>query len=233
MTAHISAKIGEIAKTVILPGDPLRAKFFAEKYLENPKLVSSVRNILFYTGKYKGKEVTIGSSGMGYGSMGIYSFELFNFYGVENIIRVGSTGAYCPSLTLKDIVLVDVSIADSPEFSWQVRATNDVEIRGSDILNERLMNSASKLGVKLIPGRVHSSNVFYGIHDWKEVSKKLNAISVEMESFALFTNAKKLNKNAACLVTVSNSIVRPEEDLTSEERERTMTSMIEVALESI
>lgn len=233
MTPHISAKKEEIAKTVLMPGDPLRAKFFAEKYLENPRLVSSVRNVLFYTGTYKGKEVTIGASGMGFGSMGIYSFELFKFYDVDNIIRIGSTGAYCPSLTLKDIVLVETSIADSPEFSWQVRATQDVEIKGSEDLNKKILDSASKLGVKLVPGRVHSSNVFYGTHDWKEMSKKLNAISVEMESFALFTNAKKLNKNAACLVTVSNSIVRPEEDLTPEEREKNMTSMIEVVLEAL
>lgn len=229
MTPHITAKKGEIARTVFLTGCPLRAKLFAEKCLENIKQVSYVRGIGFYTGTYKGKEVTFGASGMGYGSMGIYSFELFNFYDVEKIVRLGSAGALTKDLKLFDLVLVSESLSDDYSFARN-NGMEDVNLMTpSDSLNSELEISAKEKGIDLIKGRAFSTNVFYDSHPINEIIDKTKAICVEMESFALFTVARRLNKKASCLLTISDNLIS-KSCMTAEEREKSLFNMLEVAL---
>lgn len=232
MTEHIEAKKEEIAKTVIMPGDPLRAKMIAEKYLDNYKLVNNVRNIYAYTGEYKGFKVTIMASGMGMPSIGIYSYELYKFYDVDNIIRIGTCGAYTTDVKLYDTILVDSVYSDS-SFAFLQNGSSEHIINSSIELNEKIKNAANKSNKKLIIGRIHSSDVFYKENDnFKEISSNYNCLGVEMESFALFHNAKVLNKKAACLLTVSNSLVDGS-TTTSEERQNSFTNMIEIALDSL
>lgn len=232
MTEHIEAKKEEIAKTVIMPGDPLRAKMIAEKYLDNYKLVNNVRNIYAYTGEYKGFKVTIMASGMGMPSIGIYSYELYKFYDVDNIIRIGTCGAYTTDVKLYDTILVDSVYSDS-SFAFLQNGSSEHIINSSIELNEKIKNAANKSNKKLIIGRIHSSDVFYKENDnFKEISSNYNCLGVEMESFALFHNAKVLNKKAACLLTVSNSLVDGS-TTTSEERQNSFTNMIEIALNSL
>ena len=231
MTPHISAKEGEIAKTVIMPGDPKRAKFFAETYLEDYKLVSDVRNICAYTGKYKGKEVTIMASGMGMPSIGIYSYELFKFYDVDNIIRVGTCGAYTKDLNIFDIILVNDAFSNS-SYAKEQNGCEDHIMHSSSTLNFYLREAAENLNIPITIANIHSSDVFYRKNDnYKELALQ-GYLAVEMESFALFHNANALNKKAACLLTVSDSLVTKEET-TSEEREKAFTKMVEIALNSI
>ena len=160
MTPHNEAKIGDIAKAVIMPGDPLRAKMIAEKYLDNYRLVNSIRNMYAYTGTYKGKEVTIMASGMGIPSMGIYSYELFKFYDVDIIIRVGSAGAYSPNLKIFDVVLANESYSDSNFAKNQNGYDKDINYPSKE-LNERIIRSANKLNIKIQEGRIYSSDIFY------------------------------------------------------------------------
>lgn len=232
MTPHINAKEGSIAKTVIMPGDPMRAKFIAENYLPDYEIVSNVRGIVAYTGKYKNKQVTIMASGMGMPSIGIYSYELFKFYDVDNIIRVGSCGAYTENLNIYDVILVDESYSTSSFAKVQNGCLDDV-IKSDANLNNKIKNAALKLNINLNTGRIYSSDVFYTEDSVYEIMRdKYNCLGVEMESFALFHNAKVLNKHAACILTVSDSFVK--DDITSsEEREKSFTTMIELALESI
>ena len=229
MTPHIQAKKGEIAKTVLMPGDPLRAKFIAEKFLDNVKQVNSVRNMFMYTGTYKGKEVTIAGSGMGQPSIGIYSFELFKFYDVDNIIRIGSAGAYKKELELYDIVLANEAQSDSTIFSENLLLEKTHIAKPSKELNEKIENSAKKQGIKINKGRIHSSDIFYSSIPLEQRIKTTQADCVEMESYALFTNAKALNKNAACLVTISDNLITKKET-TPQEREQKFLKMVEVAL---
>ena len=231
MTPHINAKENEIAKTVIMPGDPLRAKFIAETYLEDYKLVSSIRNNYAYTGKYKGKEVTIMSSGMGMPSIGIYSYELYKFYNVDNIIRIGSCGSYTKDLNLYDIILVNDCYSDSSFAKVQNNCEDDI-MHSNNTLNFYLRESAENLGIPITIANVYSSDVFYKENEnYKELYNK-GYLAVEMESFALFHNANVLGKKASCLLTVSNNLVTNEET-TSEERQNSFTKMIEIALNSI
>lgn len=232
MTPHNEAKLGEIAKNVIMPGDPLRAKMIAEKYLENYKLVSSVRNIYAFTGTYKGKEVTVMASGMGMPSMGIYSYELFKFYDVDSIIRVGSVGAYSPELKLYDVVLASESYSDSSFAKVQNGYDKDINYPSKE-LNEKIKNIADKLNIQIHEGRIYSGDVFYkSDENYKTMYEEKKCLGVEMESFALFHNASVLGKKAACLLTVSNSFVTNSET-TSEEREKSFNEMIELALEIV
>ena len=232
MTAHIEAKKEEIAKNVIMPGDPLRAKEIAEKYLENAKCINNVRGMLGFTGTYKNKPVTVFASGMGMPSMGIYAYELFKFYDVETIIRVGSTGAYTPDLKLYDVVLADEAYSNSSFAKVQSNNTNQI-LKPTENLNNKIKHTAEKLNMKLHTGRIHSSDVFYKENnEYQKMVKEHNCICVEMESFALFQTADLLKKQAACLLTVSDSFVTKEET-TSEERQKSFTQMIELALESI
>lgn len=232
MTAHIEAKKEEIAKNVIMPGDPLRAKEIATKYLENAKCINNVRGMLGFTGTYKNKPVTVFASGMGMPSMGIYAYELFKFYDVETIIRVGSTGAYTPDLKLYDVILADEAYSNSSFAKVQSNNTNQI-LKPTESLNNKIKNTAEKLNMKLHTGRIHSSDVFYKENnEYQKMVKEHNCICVEMESFALFQTADLLKKQAACLLTVSDSFVTKEET-TSEERQKSFTQMIELALESI
>ena len=231
-TAHIEAKKEDIAKIVLMPGDPLRAKMIAETYLENYRLVNAVRNIFAYTGIYKGKEVTIFASGMGNPSMGIYSYELFKFYDVEEIIRVGTCGAYQANLNLYDTIIVESSYSTSNYAKDAIGYSNSI-INSSSELNEKLTRAAKELNIAVKKGAIHSSDVFYKENNnFKELVEKYNVLGVEMETFALFTNAYTLNKKAACILTVSDNLVTKEET-TSEERQNAFHAMIKIALDSI
>ena len=230
-TPHNSANVGEIAKSVLMPGDPLRAKFIAETFLEDAKLVNNVRGVQGYTGTWKGKPVTVMASGMGMPSIGIYSYELFKFYDVENIIRVGSAGGYVPELKLFDVVIADSAYSESSYAKEQCGNTSDIQYPSKE-LNEKLIESAKNLGINTNVGCIHSSDVFY--RESKDYMKKIaekNCLAVEMESFALFSNAKVLGKNASCILTISDSFVTPEET-TPEQREKSFTDMIKIALDA-
>jgi len=231
MTPHNEAKLGEIAKTVIMPGDPLRAKMIAERYLENVQLVNSVRNVFAYTGTYKGHEITVMASGMGMPSIGIYSYELYTVYGVENIIRVGSAGSYTQDLKIYDVLLATSSYSESSYAKTQNGEERNI-LESSKELNDIIVNTALENNIKLTTGRLHSSDVFYREdNDWEATRDNYGCLAVEMESFALFHNANVTGKKATCLVTISDSFVTKEET-TSEERQNSFNNMIELALES-
>lgn len=233
-TPHIElTDLSKIAKVVLMPGDPLRAKWIAETYLTDVVQINGVRNMLGYTGKYGKKLVTVMGSGMGMPSIGIYSYELFAFYGVEKIIRVGSAGSYSPNLGLYDIVLASAAWSES-SYAKTMGVTNRSIIKPTKSLNNRLLKSADKQNIAIKEATIHSSDVFYRINsdEYKEIYTKHNAECVEMESFALFANAKALNKQAACILTISDSLVT-KEATTSTERQTAFNKMIEVALGSI
>lgn len=229
MTPHIEADINDIASTVIMPGDPNRVKYIAENFLENIKLVNTVRGELAYTGYYKGKRITIFSSGMGIPSMGIYSYELYKYYNVENIIRVGSAGAYTKDLNIKDTFLVENSYSTS---SYKVEGTNSNLIPSNNELNNIIVNTSKKLNINLKQGNVYSSESFYELDlNIEELINKYNIKCVEMETYSLFTNSIYFNKKAGALLTISDSFVT-KEALSSKEREEGFNKMIELALES-
>ena len=230
MTPHINAKKGQIAKTVLMPGDPLRAQFIAKNFLKNVKKVSSVRNMFMFTGEYKGKKISVCGSGMGQPSIGIYSYELFKFYDVENIIRIGSAGSYKKDLHLYDVVLATSAYSDSTAFSDLVLGEKLHVLKPSNKLNKKIEEKADELKIKLHKGRVHSSDVFYSSRSLKDTIKTTKSICVEMESAALFANAKKLKKNASCLLTISDNLITKEET-SSKERQEAFTTMMELALE--
>ena len=230
MTPHIEAKLGEIAKDVIMPGDPNRAKMIAETFLEQAKLVTSVRGVLGYTGYYEGKEITVMASGMGCPSMGIYSYELFHFYNVERIIRIGSVGAFTKDLKLYDLVLVESSYSDSNYAYVQSGEKSNVLLPSSK-LNQKIESASSKLNQKITKGTIYCSDVFYSEVDYQSMYQKNHILGVEMESFALFHNAKQLKKEAACILTVSNNF-ETKEETTSLERQNSFQDMVLLALES-
>jgi purine-nucleoside phosphorylase len=230
-TPHNKAVEGQIAKTVLMPGDPLRAKFIAENFLENVEMFNDVRNMFGYTGTYKGHRISVMGSGMGMPSIGIYSYELYAFYGVENIIRIGSAGSYSKDVNLYDVVLADSAWSES---SFALTAFNYKEdvMLPSVKLNGSLISAAQRLGIPFVLGRIHSSDVFYrdsGV-SFEDIYKQTGSVAVEMESFALFANAKKLGKHAACLVTISDSLVT-HEVTTAQERQNSFTKMMQIALE--
>lgn len=231
MTPHIKAQKGEIAKTVLMPGDPLRAKMVAEKYLKNVKLVSDVRGIPAYTGFYKDKEVTVMASGMGMPSIGIYSYELYKFYDVENIIRIGTAGAYTDKLSLLDLVLVDKAYSES-SYAENQNGYLERTIDSDSSLNNIILETATDIQIPILTGTIHSSDVFYSdVCDFNKLRDEHNCLGVEMESFSLFHNAKVLNKKATCILTISDSFLF-EKNLTSEERQNSLHQMITLALES-
>ena len=230
-TPHNRAANGEIAKTVLMPGDPLRAKWIAETYLADVQLVSDVRNVFCYTGQYKGVTVSVMASGMGMPSIGIYSYELYKFYDVKNIIRVGTAGAYTKDLNLYDVVLVIASYSDSSYAKVQ-NNSDDKLIEASYATNLYISTTAEERNIPITIGNIYSSDVFYKEEDnYKDIVKEIGCIACEMESFALFHNAKVFNKRASCLLTISNSFVTNEET-TAEERQNAFTKMIELALEA-
>ena len=235
-TPHNEANLGDIAKTVIMPGDPLRAKYIADNFLTDAKLVNSVRGIYAYTGKYKNKEVSIMASGMGMPSMGIYSYELYKFYDVENIIRIGSCGAYKPDLKLFDIVLAENTFSES-NFALTLN-NDDCHIVSSDsVLNNTIISTAKENNIDVHLGNTVCTDCFdvymTDVNKFLErVPDNFNPLSAEMEAFALFYVAKMLNKKAACLMSVVDSKYI-KEIATSEERQTGLNNMIKLALESV
>ncbi len=229
-TPHISAPDGAFAKTVLMPGDPLRAKFIAETFLDNPQVVTSVRNVLGYTGLYKGERVSVMASGMGIPSIGIYSYELYTEYDVENIIRIGSAGSYVSRLDVMDVVLAKSAYSDS-SYARILNGCRSKKIKPSPIINAVVMQKAHELEIDCKEVIVHSSDVFYGQKPWQEIAAKSGSECVEMESFGLFHNANVLGKQAACLLTISDSFVNHVE-LSSEERQTSFKTMMTLALET-
>lgn len=230
-TPHIEAKKSEIAKVVLMPGDPLRAKMIADTYLENVIQFNTVRNMFGYTGTYKGKTISVMGSGMGMPSIGIYSYELFSFYDVDTIVRIGSCGAYTKDLDLYDVLLVSGAYSESSYAKTQDHTVKDDTLYPSKALNETLKAAAKDLKIPLKEGIVHSSDVFYRQDKdiYQRIFKEKQAIAVEMESFALFHNANITGKHAACLLTVSDSLVTGALT-TAKERQNAFTQMMEVAL---
>jgi purine-nucleoside phosphorylase len=230
-TPHIKAEKHEIAKTVLMPGDPLRAKYIADTFLEDVSQFNEIRNMFGYTGFYNGKKISVMGSGMGQPSIGIYSYELFKFFDVENIIRIGSCGAYTAELELYDTILAKDAFSESSYAEVQNGEKRDT-LPASKTLNNKLSEVANELNIPIHMGTIHSSDVFYredGDAALK-LAKERNLLGVEMESFALFHNANVTGKNAACLLTVSDSFITSE-STTPEERQTAFTNMMKIALE--
>ena len=230
-TPHINAPEGAFARTVLMPGDPLRSKFIADNYLQDAVLVNNVRGVQGYTGAYKGKKVSVMASGMGMPSIGIYSYELFNFYGVENIIRIGSAGALTDKLQLRDVVAGMSAYTDS-SYGEQFGYRGSMAPCCSWALLSAAMKAAGELGVHLVPGPVCSHDAFYAQGDYNStpILNRLGVLCVEMESFALYLNAAAAGKNALSLLTISDSLITGE-SLPAEDRQNTFTRMMEIALE--
>ena len=230
MSTHIESKLEDISSVVLMPGDPKRCEYIARKFIANSKIVNNVRGMTAYTGFYKSKKITVFPSGMGCPSMGIYSYELFKEYNVDTIIRIGTMGGYT-DLKLKDIVLVDNSITNSNYGKYLCNYPN-ININGDMELNNIILNTSKELGLNIYNGNIYSSDVFYEQNnDFKDKVAKYNVLGVEMESFALFTNAKLLNKKAATLLMVSDSFIYPDK-LSSLEREQGLDNLITLALET-
>ncbi len=232
-TPHIKVEDkNKIAKTVLMPGDPLRAKYIADNFLEDVELFNTVRNMFGYTGTYKGKKVSVMGSGMGMPSIGIYSYELFAFYDVDRIMRIGSAGSYTADLKVFDVVLATNAWSES-SYAKTMCGIEDEYIAGSEALNTVIRETAKEQNITVVEDTIHSSDVFYrkNFEDFKTINSEKGCTCVEMESFALFANANFLNKEAACLLTISDSLVT-KEATTSEEREQKLNEMITVALEA-
>lgn len=252
-TPHISAPDGAFASTVLMPGDPLRAKYMAETYLADARLVTSVRNMYGYTGTYNGRPLSIMGSGMGIPSIGIYSWELMSVYNVQNIIRIGSAGTYTTTLHLNDVVLARSAYSDSTYAMFQ-NGCSDHVLLPSASLNQHIIRTAAALHIPLQQAVVHSSDVFYTDDDklaeevertshkagnetimhkpaYQIIRERTHTDCVEMESFALFHNANVLHRRAATLLTISDSFCTNER-LSSQDRQQALTTMFQLALES-
>lgn len=230
MTVHNEALKEDIAPIVLMPGDPLRAQKIVIKYLEDYKLVNQVRNMYAYTGYYKGKRITVMASGMGIPSIGIYSYELFKFYDVNYIIRVGTTGAITEDLNLYDLLLVNESYSKSSYAKCLDGYEGDV-VSSSEKLNGTILKTAIDLGHTITLGRVNSKDTFYDNEDINKLYEDKKCLACEMETFSLFYNAKRLGKDATCILTVSDNLVTKEET-SSDERQNKVEDMIVLALES-
>lgn len=231
MSVHISARPGEIAKIVLMPGDPLRAKYIADKFLTDHTLVSSTRNIFYFTGTYKDVPVTIGASGMGCPSIGIYSYELYTEYNVDCIIRIGTCGAYTTNLKLFDLLNVEVAASESTfaKYAWGIEGSA-IAHQGNafDIIKKTAIHK----GLALNNCNIHSSDIFYRKESGTPaVAAAHNCVAVEMEAFSLFANAKHLGKTAGTLLTVSD-IIPTHEFISADEREKALLPMMELALEA-
>ena len=229
-TPHISAKLGDFAKTVLMPGDPLRAKFVAETYLEDPVLVNPVRGVNGYTGKYNGKLVSVMASGMGMPSMGIYSYELFNFYGVENIIRIGTSGSMHPDLKIRDLAFGMGACTNSNYVEQFELPGNYAPIASYELLKKAVETADNMEGVNYKVGNFLSSDTFYDDSQGTMKWAKMGVLCVEMEAAALYMNAARAGKHALAICTISDSLVTGEAT-TSEERQNSFHSMMKVALE--
>ena len=231
-TPHIGALAGEIADKVIMAGDPLRAKFMAENFLENPVQYNSVRGMLGYTGTYKGKRVSVQGHGMGIPSIGIYTYELFNFYSVKRIIRTGSAGAYHPDLKLGDIV-VGIGACTDSNYGAQYGLPGTFAPTADFAMARAAVEKAEAMGVRYKVGNILSSDVFYGdnAEGWK-AWQKMGVLAVEMEASALYMNAARSGNEALCICTISDSLVTGEA-CSAEQRQTSFTNMMEIAFEII
>ena len=234
-TPHNSAKIEDIAKTVLMPGDPLRAKFIAETFLTEPRLVNNVRGVQGYTGTWKGVPVTVMASGMGIPSIGIYSWELFNFYNVENIIRIGSAGALQDDLKLRDLVAGQAACTNSNYVkNFGLGEAASLAPIADFTLLSKAVEAAHEHGIDIRVGNLLASDTFYAPEgcakndEWK----RMGVLAVEMESVALYTNAAYAGKRALCICTISDHLYRPEENMSAEDRQNSFTHMMEVALDT-
>ena len=229
-TPHNQAEKGEIAKKVLMPGDPLRAKFIAEKFLTDAKLVNEVRGAYAYTGNYKGEKVTVMASGMGIPSMGIYSYELFNFYDIDNIIRIGTAGSIHPDLKIRNVVLAMGACTDSNYGAQYELPGTFAPIASFELLRKavKVIEEMGNIGYKV--GNVVSSDVFYSDRQTTAAWQKMGALAIEMESAALYMNAARAGKNALTICTISDSLVTGEVT-TAEERQTSFDDMMKIALE--
>ncbi len=229
-TPHIGAVKGDFAKTVLMPGDPLRAKYIAETYLENPREVTSVRNMLGFTGTYKGKEISVMGGGMGMPSIGIYSYELFNFYDVDNVIRIGSAGALNDDLKLMDVVIGMGACTDS-NYAAQFGLPGTYAPIADFGLLSKAVDVAKEQGTKVVVGNVLSSDCFYnGNPNANDLWKSMGVLAIEMEAAALYMNAVKAKKHALCMLTISDHIYTGEA-LSAKDRQLGFHKMMEIALE--
>lgn len=233
---HIISNKNDIAPIVLLPGDPLRAKYIAKNFLENPYLINVVRNMWGYTGKYKGKNVTVIGSGMGIPSASLYAYELYEFYNVKKIIRIGTAGSMNKDIHVRDVVLVSSAYSDS-NFGYALLKSRAKKIASSNTLNQSIIKESTKLNIELKKGTIYTTEVFdvYSPidHLLKKIPKNINILACEMEAFGLFNVAKKLDKDCSCLLTITDSKYEPDNNLTSKERETSLNQMITLALESI
>jgi len=231
MSIHIGAKEGEIAKTVLMPGDPLRAKFIAEKYLTDAKCYNQIRGMYGYTGKYKGREVSIQGSGMGIPSISIYSNELMMFYGVKTLIRIGSCGSIQPDIKVRDIILASTASTDSSVNKLRFKGMDYSPTADFDLL-KKAYDCAQERKIAVRVGNILSSDTFYNEDpdEWK-LWAKYKVLAIEMEATALYTLAARHGCRALCVLTVSDSLVSGDK-LSSDDRERSFTQMVEIALEA-
>lgn len=229
-TPHNNAKMGDFAKTVLMPGDPLRAKFIAETFLKDAKLVNNVRGIHGYTGTYEGVPVSVMASGMGMPSIGIYSYELYTQYGVENIMRIGSAGAISPKLKLRDVVAAQGACTNS-NYAHQYKLPGTFAPIADFTLLETAVSVARGMGVEMPVGNLLSSDTFYDASNSTMEWSKMGVLAVEMEAAALYMNAAMLGKRALAICSISDSLVTGEE-LSAEDRQNTFTTMMEIALKT-
>ncbi len=230
-TPHNEAIDSDIAKTVIMPGDPMRAKYIAENYLDNYKLVNKVRGMYAYTGYYKNKRITVMAHGMGNPSIGIYSYELFKFYDVDNIIRVGSAGALTDKIKLKSVLLAE-KVYSKSNYAKIQNGSDDIVLSSSEILNDQIISTARENNINVLKSVVYCSDAFYNETEKPNILfDEYGCSAVEMESFALFHNARVLNKRATCILTISDNLVTKEK-LSAMERQTGFDEMIKLALNS-
>lgn len=230
-TPHNEAIDSDIAKTVIMPGDPMRAKYIAENYLDNYKLVNKVRGMYAYTGYYKNKRITVMAHGMGNPSIGIYSYELFKFYDVDNIIRVGSAGALTDKIKLKSVLLAE-KVYSKSNYAKIQNGSDDIVLSSSEMLNDQIISTARENNINVLKSVVYCSDAFYNETEKPNILfDEYGCSAVEMESFALFHNARVLNKRATCILTISDNLVTKEK-LSAMERQTGFDEMIKLALNS-
>ncbi len=229
-TPHNEAQMGDIAKTVLMPGDPLRAKFIAETYLEDVVCFNKVRNMFGYTGTYRGKRVSVMGGGMGIPSIGIYSYELYHFYGVESIIRIGSAGGIAENIKLRDIV-IGMGASTNSNYAAQYQLPGTYAPIADFELLRKAVEAAEKMNIKTVVGNVLSSDTFYDDNkDANSLWRKMNVLCVEMEAAALYMNAARAGKKALCLLTISDHVFTGE-SLSAQDRQLTFREMMEIALE--
>ncbi len=236
-TPHINATPDDFGKTVLMPGDPLRAKFIAENFLENAKLVNNVRGIHGYTGYYKGKKISVMASGMGMPSIGIYSYELFNFFGVDNIIRVGSAGGMCEKVKVRDIIIAQGACTDS-NYAHTFNLPGTFAPIADYNLLKTAADKAEDMGLSFVVGNIVSSDTFYNDNEnvpkamtSADLWRKMGVLGVEMEAAALYMNAARSGKNALAILTVSDHLVTGE-SLSSDDRQNSFTDMMKLSLET-